>query len=53
MRAVLFPSAISECLNGGVDSAPDTCDCSGTGYEGDQCQIGVFLKLYIVFGDMY
>ena len=31
-----------ECQNGGVCSQPNICDCSGTGYEGQLCEIGVF-----------
>ena len=26
------------CQNGGVCTGPNTCDCSATGYTGDQCQ---------------
>ena len=27
------------CLNGGVCIGPNTCDCSGTGFTSDVCQI--------------
>ena len=31
------------CQNEGICSAPNTCDCSGTGYMGDQCEIRMLL----------
>ena len=32
------------CQNEGICSAPNTCDCSGTGYMGDQCEIRMLLR---------
>ena len=29
---------IPDCLNGGFCSSPKMCNCSGTGYNGSQCQ---------------
>ena len=29
---------LHECLNGGICSAPNVCNCSGTGYMDDRCQ---------------
>ena len=37
----------SDCQNGGVCSAPNTCNCSGTGYEGNYCETGELLFLRI------
>ena len=31
------------CQNEGICSAPNICDCSGTGYMGDQCEIRMLL----------
>lgn len=38
---ILFLAAIcnSPCQHGGKCVAPNTCDCSGTGYTGDTCSI--------------
>ena len=38
-------ACVIECQNGGVCSAPNTCNCSGTGYEGDHCETGMFLSM--------
>ena len=40
-----FSSAVCSqtCQNEGICSAPNTCDCSGTGYMGDQCEIRMLL----------
>src|SRR4051794_38171016 len=39
-----FVSAIcsSTCSNGGICSAPDVCDCTGTGYDGVTCDEGTY-----------
>ena len=37
-----------ECDNGGICSAPNTCDCEGTGYSDDLCQTGEF-SLFILY----
>ena len=31
--------AFALCLNGGLCSSPGTCDCRGTGYTGQYCEI--------------
>ena len=38
----------SVCQNGGVCSGPNTCNCSGTGYEGNLCQTGEFHNLILL-----
>ena len=49
---------ILDCLNGGFCSAPNTCNCRGTGYTGSQCQTGKyyyrsFHSLYFVRMEYY
>ena len=39
------------CQNEGICSAPNTCDCSGTGYMGDQCEIRTLLTS--TFGQVF
>ena len=33
------PICTTPCENGGICSAPDTCDCAGTGYTGATCTV--------------
>ena len=35
-----------DCQNGGICTQPNICNCSGTEYEGDLCQTGVFHNLF-------
>ena len=39
---------VPECQNGGVCSQPNICDCNGTGYMGDLCQLRMLLKLLLL-----
>ena len=32
------------CTNG-ICSAPNNCDCTGTGYMGNQCDVGEYIKI--------
>ena len=37
-----------ECLNGGVCVGPNICNCTGTGFTGDICQIREFCDLCLI-----
>ena len=49
---VVFLFAVScdsfVCQNGGICITVDQCDCSGTGYTGDLCDIGSTLYLLLL-----
>ena len=40
---------IPDCQNEGVCSQPNTCDCTGTGYEGNRCEICMLLQSHVLF----
>lgn len=35
-----------QCMNGGICIGPDACDCSGTGYVGQYCEIRKFILIF-------
>ena len=41
------------CQNGGLCSAPNTCNCTGTGYMGDQCEILTCMLLTSRVGQVF
>ena len=36
------------CQNGGLCTAANICDCTGTGFIGDLCEIGTHTKCYLL-----
>ena len=35
------------CLNGGYCEAPDTCNCTDTGWDGPRCAQGLYTKAFL------